>query len=154
MKLRECLSRTAALFFAAFLSASLFGCGKSEKPVTLVPVTGTVKMGDGPLAGVTVIFTPLQGTSGTGGFGVTDATGTYTLMYGNQKPGIEAGAYKVTFSKMTLPDGSPIPEGKTAADVEAVQVIPPAYNIPDPDSKLNEVTVPAQGGNFNFEIPK
>lgn len=143
-----CLWLACGLGFAA-------GCGSGSAPqAQLVAVTGKVTMGGSPLTGVAVSFIPAQQTRGTGAYGVTDAAGQFSLMHPTQKPGIEPGTYQVTFSKMVAKDGSPIPEGKTAADVEAVQLIPPPYSEPNPDSKINEVTVSSVGGAFEFDIPK
>lgn len=129
------------------------GSGSKERLVQTVPVTGKVLMGDKPLAGAIAILTPVQGTKGTGGFGVTDDEGKFIAKIDPHKSGIEPGTYVVTFSKWAQKDGSPIPPGKTAADVEAVQIIPDAYSNPSIDPPHNIVTVPKEGGEFNLQIP-
>ncbi|WP_166831492.1 hypothetical protein [Thalassoroseus pseudoceratinae] len=97
-------------------------------------------------------FVPRDGTKGTGAYGVTDQAGKYTLKHRTEADGIEPGTYTVAISKMTMPDGGPIPEGKDAADVGAVQVIPPKYSDPSNEMNPNIVTVPAAGGDFPIEL--
>jgi hypothetical protein len=76
------------------------------------------------------------------------------LVHRNQQEGIEPGSYFVTITKMAMKDGSPIPEGKTAADVEAVQMVPPPYSDPTSENVAQQLTVGATGGSgFNFDIP-
>ncbi|KAA0133311.1 carboxypeptidase regulatory-like domain-containing protein [Gimesia chilikensis] len=132
----------------------LSGCGghTSEVPDNLVPVTGTVKLDGEPKANITVIFNPGKKTSGTGGYGVTDKDGKYTLTHRSNKPGVEPGEYVVTFSMMGLPDGSPIPEGKDAADVGAVQLLPEKYTNPNREMNLTIATVAAPSATLDYEI--
>jgi hypothetical protein len=55
---------------------------------------------------------------------------------------------------MAMPDGSPIPEGKTAADAGAVQIVPPAFSEANPENPAQQLTVSDKGGSdFNFDIP-
>jgi hypothetical protein len=131
------------------------GCGGASKGprVATVPVTGKVLMGETPLAGAAVLLTPIQGTKGTGGVGVTDTEGRFVASVDQKKPGVEPGTYVVTFTKWAQKDGSPIPAGKTAADVEAVQVIPEAYSNPGIESPKNVVTIDKEGGEFDLQIP-
>lgn len=135
-------------------AAMLSGCGghSAEVPDELIPVTGTVKLDGEPKANITVIFNPGKNTTGTGGYGVTDKDGKYTLTHRSNQPGIEAGEYVVTFSMMGLPDGSPIPEGKDAADVGAVQLLPDKYTNPNREMNLTIATVKAPSVNLDYEI--
>lgn len=134
----------------------IIGCGGGPKDrlIQTVPVTGKVLAGDKPLAGAIALLTPIQGTKGTGGFGITDAEGKFTANIDQQNSGIEPGTYLVTFSKWAQKDGSAIPAGKTAADVEAVQVIPEAFSNPSIESPKNVITVPETGGEFELQIPE
>jgi len=139
-----------------FVFLCLAGCGGStEKVVKLVPVTGLVTLDGKPLPGAAVLFRPQAGTPGDGGFGTTDDEGRYSLQHRSQKPGIELGSYTVAFSKVTLQDGSPIPEGKTAADVEAVERIPrqytPGFQATNPNP-ATAVIVGDGGGTFDFKL--
>lgn len=133
----------------------VIGCGGGPKDrlVQTVPVTGKVLMGDKPLSGATALLTPVQGTKGTGGYGVTDDEGKFIASIDHQQTGVEPGTYVVTFSKWAQKDGSPIPAGKTAADVEAVQIIPDAYSNPSIDPPKNVVTVSKEGAELDLQIP-
>lgn len=136
--------------------ASLFciGCGGGSDYVVpeLMEVSGTVTLNDEPLTNASVIFTPQPGTSGTGAIGVTDSSGKYTLKHKSDKPGIESGKYYVTFSKWAMPDGSPIPDGKTAADVEAKDIIPKKYRDVTELGPKNIAEVKAKGDTFDFQL--
>ena len=140
----------------ALLCVTLFGCGESDPEVAkLVPVSGKVALDGQPLTGATVFFTPHGQTPGTGAFGSTDTEGKYTLMHRSNQPGIQPGEYIVSFSKLAMPDGSPIPEGKTAADVEAVEHIPKKYTLAGQEASEQSTditTVPESGGTFDFEL--
>jgi len=130
------------------------GGGGTKGPVIqTVPVSGNVLLGDKPLSDAAVVFTPVQGTKGTGGFGITDADGKFSASVDPTKPGVAPGTYAVTVTKWAQKDGSPIPAGKTAADVEAVQVIPDAYSNPSLENPKNVVTVPKEGTELKLEIP-
>ncbi|SFJ24346.1 hypothetical protein [Planctomicrobium piriforme] len=103
-----------------------FGCsGAPEKPkVALVPAAGTVNINGQPGTGVAINFIPAPETPGLGGYAVADETGRFQVKYNDHSSGILAGTYHLTFSKMAQPDGSPIPPGKDAADVGAVEQLP------------------------------
>jgi len=132
----------------------LTGCGSqsAEVPDELVPVTGTIKLDGKPKSNITVIFNPGDKTSGTGGYGVTDSEGKYTIRHRSNKPGVEPGEYIVTFSMMGLPDGSPIPEGKDAADVGAVQLLPEKYTNPNLEMNQTIATVSPPETTLDYEI--
>ncbi|MCX7409069.1 MAG: hypothetical protein NTZ32_13410 [Planctomycetales bacterium] len=131
------------------------GCGgaSSGPLVKTVPVTGKVFLGQKPLSGAAVLLTPVQGTKGAGGIGVTDAEGRFMASVDQKRPGVEPGTYVVTFTKWAQKDGSPIPAGKTAADVEAIQVIPEAYSNPSIEFPKNVVTIDKAGGDLDLQIP-
>jgi hypothetical protein len=96
-----------------------------------------------PIGGVSISFTPADGTKGTGGFGATDSTGAYSLKHRSGAVGIEPGEYKVVISRYAQPDGSPIPAGKSAADVGAVELLPASYSSVE-ETTLT-ATVPSKG---------
>lgn len=137
--------------FAALLC---IGCGGgSDNAVPeLMEVSGMVTLNGEPLTNASVIFTPQPGTQGNGGVGVTDNNGKYTLLHKSNNPGIEPGKYDVTFSKWAMPDGSPIPEGKTAADVEAKDIIPEKFKTVTESGPRNIAEVKASGDTFNFDL--
>lgn len=132
--------------------AGLSGCGAAgiQAPAVLAPVSGKVQLDGQPLAGATVYFAPRDQTGGQGAYAVTDADGAYELVHRSGQKGIEPGTYTVKFSKVAMPDGSPIPAGKDAADVEAGEVLPKHLTDPSPDTVSGVVTVPKEGGKFDF----
>jgi hypothetical protein len=145
----------SVLLFGLLAVGSLTGCsgggGKSEVVPPLEPVTGKVTIDGKPAERVNVTFFPLTATDKTsGGSGSTSSEGAYTLAYKTGAAGIPAGDYVALFSKLTQPDGSPIPEGKTAADANAVEQLPERYRaIDDPQ---NAVNVPKGGKTFDFNL--
>jgi hypothetical protein len=134
--------------------AMTLGCGKgANEPKTpdLIPVIGQVLLDGAPVAGISVSFLPKDSTVGQGSYAVTDASGNFQCAYPNGKPGCPPGTYKVIFSRMAMPDGSPIPEGKTAADVGARDILPARYR--SLDTLENVVTVQPAGKNeYKFEL--
>lgn len=151
--------RTLGVYYSWFkrlvpvLCIAAVGCGGSSEPAPeLVAVTGTVTFKSEPLVGASVSFVPRDGTPGTGAYGVTDESGKYTLTHRTDAAGIEPGIYTVAVSKMAMPDGRPIPEGQDAADVGAVQIMPPKYSDPFSEMNTNVITVPPSGGEFPIEL--
>lgn len=131
----------------------LVGCGsgvKTEVVPPLHPVTGTITLDGKPVEKVAVTFVPAENNTGNGASGSTDAEGKFTLTYRSGDPGIPAGDYVVLCTKLTMPDGSPIPEGQTAADVMAVDQIPERYRRTD--NPRNAVSVPEGGKNFDLDL--
>ena len=143
-------------FACALLCLPLAGCGagvaEGKDARNLVPVEGKVQLDGQPLAGANVVFLPINGTIGTGAIGMTDEAGAYTLVHRTGRDGVAPGQYRVVFSKLVCPDGSPIPEGTTAADVSAVDVIPAFYSDPNADNLSSVVMVSQEGGSFAFEL--
>lgn len=142
------------LILVTLMLGMITGCGgnSAEVPEELIPVSGKVTLDGKPTSHITVLFNPAKNTAGTGGYGVTDGEGKYALVHRSNQPGIEAGEYIVTFSKVGLPDGSPIPEGKNAADVGAIQLLPDKYTNPDRERNLITATVKAPGVTLDYEI--
>lgn len=155
MKSFDCELRggVGRLLLLLVCSLGLTGCGggPQDGPEKLVPVAGTVMMDGAPLAGAAVVFNPVDGKV-RGGFGTTDVSGNFVAKFRGTEPGIEPGNYVVTVTKMALPDGSSIPEGKDAADVGAVQVVPSTFS--DPSQSKQSVTVVDKENHFTFDIPK
>jgi len=81
------------LVFVAFVA----GCGGSTGPKAY-PVEGVVTLKGTPVEGVTISFTPNEGT-GTSSGGTTDASGKYTLRTSFGTDGAGPGTYTVTLSK-------------------------------------------------------
>jgi hypothetical protein len=150
--LRRTLGATLFVFPCCLL---LTGCGSGSTGPTvgkLAPVVGKVTFQGAPLVKGALMFNPMTGTPGSGAFGTTDEKGEFKLIHRNKKEGIEPGTYRVVITRMAMKDGSPVPEGKSAADVEAVQIIPPPFSDPNSDAIGTSVTVPAEGKSFNFDI--
>lgn len=142
-----------SIFSFGVLALMIAGCSSGVEPEivpTLEPVSGKVMLDGKPAANVAVTFVPAENNKGNPCSGATDANGAFTLTHRSGAPGIPAGDYVVVFSKLTKPDGSPIPEGQTAADVMAVDQIPERYRqIPNFEFT---VSVPAGGKTFDFEL--
>jgi hypothetical protein len=128
----------------------LAGCGGStESLLDIFPVNGTVTVDGEAKQGVTVFFDPQQGTKGTGGGGVSDASGNFTVLY-RDREGLPEGTYKVLFSHLVQPDGSPVPKDAMAADVGAVNSLPEKYS----DSAKSPITATVTKENepLKFEL--
>lgn len=122
-------------------AAALAGCGRSKVGEVLqtFPVSGLVTVNGHPASGVSVTFLPVGGTRGQGGYAVTGEGGRFTVMSADGSTGVPEGDYKVLVSKWTLPDGSPIPAGSTAADVGAENQLPELYSDPGQSPALAKV---------------
>jgi len=150
------------LLCAAGVLVSLVpGCGGESADVPdLAPVSGTVTLDGEPAAGVAVFFSPRSNgedpkerTSGTGATGATDSNGKYTLKHRSGELGIEPGVYNVTFSKVAMPDGSPIPEGKLLGEGGSRETLPKRYTVVDETARAKNVaTVKKEGGTFDFDL--
>lgn len=132
------------------------GCGKAAPK--LHPATGTVTLDGKPLADATVSFVPASGAPSDG---KTDDSGKYTIMTSG-RPGLPAGACKVTVSKFTsageMPAMAPSPddmrkmyEKKKKGDVEKGEV-PAKYGRADTSGLSADVTSDAAKNVFNFEL--
>jgi len=138
------------------LTFFLPGCGDAVTPPheDLVPISGTVKLGGQPIAGVQVSFVPVGSTKGQGASAVTDETGEYELIHNaTQQPGVAAGDYVVQFTKWVQPDGTPLPEKTPPHIVNAVNIIPPGWGgggdaWPQTQIKVSEATP-----TLDFDIP-
>ncbi len=105
-----------------------------------------------PLAGAMVEFHPTGQTAGNGGFGLTDDSGRFTLSDYHSNPGCPPGEYGVTFSKITQPDGSPLPPDAQRGQVAMEEQIPPAYNLFKPHSIVQAASVKGPESTFDFEL--
>ncbi|HEY0982419.1 carboxypeptidase-like regulatory domain-containing protein [Schlesneria sp.] len=132
------------------------GCGGSAGP-KLAPVSGVVTAGDEPFEGGLVRFVPKPGTNLNSREAVTDAEGKYKIEFFKGKPGLEPGEYKIMFSLYQMPDGSPAPDQSDEQDPKhpnelgAVQFVAPEFETGK--APACEVTVPPEGGQFDFELP-
>lgn len=117
-----------------------------------MPVSGEVTVAGKPVEGIIVSLSgQSNGEKRLIPYGRTDAGGKYALQVSETEIGAPAGQYKVLFQRITLPDGSPIPEGKTAADVGAVNQLPDVYG--DPTRSPESATIPDAGTTaLNFDL--
>ena len=143
------------LFLAACSVLTFVGCGEDLPPApveTVVPVSGTVKFGGKPEAGIQVIFTPFgDNTKSHGGTAVTDAEGKFKLKNYQNVDGVPAGQYFATFSKMT---GGPTPGQPPIPGVTAKENIPPMWNDKNMKGRHNSVTIPDAGKtDLVYDIP-
>ena len=140
-------------FWTFLFLCVLIGCGSDGPPEeVLVPVSGSVRIAGKPTEGVTVVFTPRTGTSGTGGFGLTDAEGKYSLLHRSQKPGVPVGEYTVTFSRFLKPDGSPVPKDQSPTMSGGRESILPMWSNIAAAGTHNTATVKAEGNTIDFAL--
>jgi len=138
------------------LTFSLSGCGESVTPPheDLVPISGTVRLGGQPLAGVHVAFVPVGMTKGQGASAVTDETGEYELIHNaTQQFGVATGDYVVQFTKWVQPDGSPLPDKTPPHMVNAVNLIPTGWGGGGDAGPQTQIKVLTTTPTFDFEIP-
>jgi hypothetical protein len=119
----------------------LAGCGSAD-PV-LTPVSGTITVGEQPLAGAFVRFIPQGSTPGHGGAGRTDEQGKYEVIAHRSKnrKGLVPGEYKVVVTRMLMPDGSPLPPDTPPIDSGARE------SVPEPYCKLQRTPLTLTVGN-------
>lgn len=146
--------KTCGTIIFCFVTMLLTGCGSdvAEFKGTLIPVKGKVTINDTPEEGVSVAFIPDKNsqTAGTGAYGITDNTGAFVLKHRTDKEGIEAGNYKVTFSKYTMPDGTAYSGDTNPEAAGASQSIPRQYS--SAEKTLSNVTVSTDKNDFTFEL--
>jgi hypothetical protein len=120
---------TVRLRVATIVGACLLaGCG-SQTAAGLLPVGGLVTLNGQPLAGATVEFHPTEtNTTGNGGAGVTGPDGKYTATTRRNEAGLSPGEYRVTVSRWTHKDGTPLQETESYIDTPgATQSVPAVY---------------------------
>lgn len=140
-------------FMVAAVTCCAWGCGgRNPKLPPLVPVEGTVTLDGQPLEGAYVQFHPVGETRGTGAAANTGAEGRYELIAPDRSKGAPVGQYRVTISKLVMPDGSPY----SAADGLAPMDSPAREAVPEPYSDFERTvlvaTVPEDGGTIDFPL--
>jgi len=153
------LGLRSTLTCVAVLSATLFvGCGKAGPKLT--QVQGKVTLDGEPLANKSLLFTPIEGTTGNGAGGVTDAEGRYSLkamVPGAIKdyPGIGPGRYRVTvFEPIVTGDVTASESGEPAAAIapstnRKKSEIPSVYGTSRSPLVLD---VPEEGGELDVAL--
>ena len=149
----NCRSAVLLVLGAVTMAA---GCGEagSSMPAKLVPVTGTITADGQPLKHAAVSFIPEAAKQGVGAFGSTDESGKYDLKWHGSGEGVAPGKYKVVVSRMTQKDGSPVPPDQSAADVGAVESMPPRYSDVNVTELLAEVTPTGSTHDFKLVVGK
>lgn len=128
------------------------GAGCDSGPgIEVVPVSGVVQLDGTPIDGVSVTLLPDGNGGGKGGYGTSDSNGKFTLQAGPDLNGVPPGSYRVLFTKLALPDGSPIPADAMAADVGAVNMLPERYNNPE-FSGVTLTVPPASEADTTFNL--
>ena len=158
--------RLRVLVLGLIMIGCMAGCGANNAEElaflnNLVPATGHVTLKGQPLSGATVTFFADTATKGArDARAVTDANGGYELI--TRVPGVSQektkgalpGAYVVTISKITMPDGAQsLEEGATELDAiaaGAVEAVPEKYT--DPGTTTLKVTVAAPKAENDFEL--
>ena len=139
----------------------ILGCGSGVKvPKWPEPIkaSGTVTYEDKPLTDAVVTFTPIGTTEGQGAIGNTDDAGKYELktrwVDGKTRYGIIPGNYRISFSRMIKPDGTPwrpdptVPGGPMNSG--AREEMPREFSL---ESKVT-VEVAAGKDNYDFNLKK
>jgi hypothetical protein len=137
----------AIVFRAAIiaLSAICLGCASGSSSV---PVSGVVTLDGKPLSNALVAFQPISesgGTPGVGSYGVTDATGAYSLRRSdNDQPGAVVGSHRVVIDLKT-----------ESADDRDPKSRPPAKTLPARYNRQSELQFKVESGGSkaaNFEL--
>jgi hypothetical protein len=129
-------TRSAVTAIVAALLCS--GCGKSDGP-PLAQVSGVVTIDSKPVKGALLEFIP-QGPGGAVAYGKSDASGRYTMHFGQKRTGAVVGRslVRITSDDRVSVDGQ---------DYERKELFPPRYN-----SKSEEFVDVKEGKN-TFDFP-
>lgn len=138
-----------SLLATALLTVALLGCGGKTGGPTTYPVTGVVTQNGQPVAGAVVQFMPTAADSTASAQAQTADDGTFTVevtfdMGKTTQPGLPAGDYKVTITKMEAPAGAP------SLTRPPKNSLPPKYAMVE--STPLSAAVKAEGEN-RFEFP-
>jgi hypothetical protein len=111
-------------------------------------VTGTVTLGGNPVEGANVVFHPLEDAAALASQGSTNAEGRFVMTThvggGKFEPGIAAGTYAVTITKL---DTAAI--ANTAAPPQ--NLLPPKYASPT-STALKAIVVAGKENDFPFAL--
>lgn len=148
--------RLARLALLAGLLA--LGCAADNQPLPLpelLPAGGRITVGGQPLAGAIVIFVPSASSAGFAAMGVTNADGRYELQThaGDAvHPGVAAGDYRVTVTRMVGPDGSPLPPdlSQSTSTAGARESVARRYSLPAMTGL--QATVAKDAATHDFEV--
>lgn len=142
---------------AALVAAGCWGQPESKYARLLVPAAGRVTSGGRPLAGASLLFFPLDGTS-VPAIGATDADGRYLAVTplpntaARRCRGMLPGRFRVAVRRLVMPDGRPVSGGmdETEALLQgATNSLPSRYE--SQDASPLTVDVPA-GGSEDLDL--
>jgi len=141
----------------AFCLLACGGCGEAVPPAVVedvVPVSGIVKFGGKPQAGIQVVFAPFgENVKSHGGTAVTDAAGKFQMKNYMNADGIPPGQYAVTFSWMSMA-GAANPNQPPIPGITAKERIPPMWNDKSKKGRHNSVTILDAGKtDLEYDIP-
>jgi hypothetical protein len=106
MERKSHFSCASALVMTA-VAFGLAGCGSKQAEIRLASVTGVVTLDGQPVEGALVQFNPAAGQlvpdknepGGGGSFGLTDASGKYTLKFDTKREGAVIGVHSVSVAR-------------------------------------------------------
>ncbi len=132
---------------ALFTLPFFVGCDSGP---ALTPVSGIVTFDGKPFAGALVKFIPQGDTQGHGGACRTGTDGQYIIAANRlYRPGLLPGEYKVTVSRLLLPNGDPLPPNVGPADSPHVESVPEPFC----KAKLTPLAVTVGANAVTFDIP-
>ena len=143
-------SNQLSIFCLSLAGLFLASCGSDDANLPeLTPVKGTVTLNGEPASGVTIILYPESGAKNTA-YGISDESGQYSIKHRSGAEGVEPGQYAVTFSKMVMPDGSPMEKGAEPAAVGAKEALPRQYT--NPQYTKEKVNVQKTQDTYDFAL--
>ncbi|MEO2037046.1 MAG: carboxypeptidase regulatory-like domain-containing protein [Planctomycetaceae bacterium] len=139
--------------FAIIALAVVNGCSDpfdvDYDDLNLATVSGTITLDDKPLAGARVIF---ESPDKTYSYGITDNSGSYSLMFNSEQNGVTSGEKVVRITMGGALDETEFEDGDESdsedASVPSGVTIPERYNR---KSTLAE-TVDSGAQTFDFEL--
>jgi hypothetical protein len=152
---------TLGLFLPGLLSCS--GGGEGGDKIDVFPVSGTIKLGGSPLAGATVMFSPVDPDIGRVATARTNDSGEYQLTTYSGNDGAAPGEYIVIVTKSAQSDSGTVTSheqydpnspgghsaGKAASDGGAI--VPPKYTQKD-SSDLRATVESNDDNSFDYDL--
>jgi len=155
------MSRLSSVFVAFVASTVFFGCNSSSNSnrPAVVKVAGNVTYKQQPVAGATVLFSPVE-KSGFAATGLTDSQGNYSLRTFSSADGAVPAQYKVTVSKHDMSTANPDLEDDLASELredDSDEIVGPKSLLPERYSSIETsgliVTVSSSEQNvFPFDL--
>jgi hypothetical protein len=155
-KFKSLLNNVSACLGLCLLVVAGCTAAAAGRAEDVVPVSGSAIFNGEPYERLMVSFVP-TGTNSQAhqGTGITDADGQFVMMNYQNKEGLPAGSYTVTFSLWLTPAGEVPPAGEPPATSRAMQAIPSLWRDVPKAGTHNTVVVPEDGKtDFEFKIPK